>query len=491
MAEFTIDQINKRIAADPDMQELHKSYPKEFDSQVTQMYSGFGYNAEGLPFNRATKIAKSVEGVTGIPSDSLKNAASMGLEMAGASAGMTVGMPAGVPGITGGAMVGSLAGKKVADLLGLNDDSTPASDAISLVAPLVPNAIGKAIGGIGKAMRSIPGVGTTFHQQAAERLEGALAKATVTSADVDTFADALQHQIKTAPFRIKTPGLKQAVDDELSSAVASKVPDTVYIKQLRNLHAELSSDTSFRELMATEKAFNKLKISAPTDVWKRLSGVLVEDMDNAATNPAVSQKTRDKIAAGSQAFKNLVKVNRKFNASTSLQSLMKSAVTEVDGDPNMIRFNKTAFMKKLNTSAEFDTSKVGSTFDASEIQSIKNAVNDVGYLGWGPTGGTQSAGSYIGRSGAAGAIGFTIGGGSKGAMTGFAAAAALSKALESEAGRKLVSATARKGKGMLDMTELNRTLGQVIAGASAGIVPGVTGTGQQTGSGVQPFPVEQ
>lgn len=487
MAEFTIDQINKRIAADPDMQELHKVDPTEFDVQVTNMYDSFGYNPDGKPLNVATKIAKKVEGVTGIPRDTLKGAAAMGISMATTGAGMSIGSAAGPVGTAGGAMVGSLVGERAGSALGLIDE--PASDALALGAPLLGPAVGKVIGGIGKSMRSVPGVGTALHQQAGENLEQALTKVKVTPKDVDVFSKLLDTQIKTQPFRMKTPMLLDAVKQELDVATSSKLPDMPYIEKLNALIADFGTGntTSFKSLMATEGRFNDLKESAPNAIWKKLSGVLISDMDAQANNPALSQATRDKIAGGAAAYKNLIKVNRKLHASTALDSLTKTAITEVNGDPNMVRFNKTAFVKKLNYDQAFDTTTIGSTFSSSEITAIREAVDEVGYLGWGPSGAAQSAGQYIGRSGAAGAIGYTIGGGSKGAMTGFMAAAILSHALESDTGRRVVKHLAKKGKGSLNALELQSTLGRVLASTSAGVVPGVTGAGSEPVPGVNAF----
>jgi hypothetical protein len=385
-------------------------------------------------------------------------------------------------------MLGSVAGGRLNTVLGLTDEP---SDALSLGAPLLGPIGKKVAGGIGKAMRSVPGVGAALHQQAGDNLDNALNRVRVTPEDVEAFSGLLNTQIKTQPFRIKTPLLAQAVKDELNREVASKLPDGAYIKKLNKLTLEFGEDqiTSFKSLMSTENTFNDLKETAPNAIWKKLSGVLIDELDLAATNPALRQDTRNKIAAGAAAYKNLIKVNRKLHANTTLDGLMKTAVTEIDGDPNMVRFNKTAFMKRLKTDHAFDTDKVGSTFSSSEVESLKEAVNEVGYLGWGPSGAAQSAGQYIGRSGAAGAIGYTVGGGSKGAMTGFAAAAILSHALESETGRRLVKHLAKTGKGSLDMLELKTTLGKALAGMSAGAVPGVTGGGSP--EGMQPFADEE
>jgi hypothetical protein len=468
MAEFTISQINKRIAADPDMQQLHKDDPTEFDAQVTQMYDSFGYNPEGVAHNKATKVAKSIEDVTGIPRGATKTAAALGVGMLSTAGGAALGSTAGPAGAVGGAMVGSLAGERINSVLGLNEEPTTGSDATALVGPLVPSMLKGTIGIAGKVARSVPGVGAALHQQAGANLDEALTKVRVTPKDVEVFSKLLD----TVPdFKIQAPLLKQAVKDELDRASKSQIPNMPYIEKLNKLTAEWTNDPyiSFKSLMSTQKDFNDLKEAAPTAIWKKLSGVLINDLDEAAQRGTLSQATRDKVAAGSQAYKNLIKVNRKMHAGTSLDNLVKTAYTEIDGDPNLVRFNKTAFMKKLNTGAEFDTTQVGSTFSSDEVNAIKSAVDEVGYLGWGPSGAAQSAGQYIGRSGAAGAIGFTLGGGSKGAMAGFAAAALLSHALESQPGRNLVKYMAKNGKGKLDMLELKNTLGKVLAGVSGGV----------------------
>lgn len=475
MAEFTINQVNKRIAADPDMQKLHVADPTEFDSQVAQMYDSFGFDPTGVPLNRATKVAKSVEGVTGIPRESLKSAAAMGISTAATMGGASVGTPGGLLGIAGGTVIGSLAGERVNKALGLTDES---SDAAAMLSPLLPTAVGKGLLATGKLTRSVPGVGTSLHQLAGENLEAAMSKFRVTPQDVTAFSKLLD----TVPdFRIKVPLLKQAVEAELNRASSSQLPDMTYINKLNELTAKWKDNPaiSFKSLMATEHSFNDLKEASPNAVWKKLSGVLVDEMDAAVQSPGLSQATRDKIAQGSSAYKNLIKVNRKLHANTALDNLTKTAVTEVNGDPNLVRFNKTAFTKQLKFNKAFDTTEVGSTFNDNEIQSMREAVDDVGYLGWGPSGGTQSASSYIGRSGAAGAIGYTVAGGSKGAMAGFAAAAVLSQALESELGRRIVKYLAKNGGGHLDVLELKTMLGKSIAGANSGAVAGVSGMGAQ------------
>jgi len=479
--EYTPAQIDQRIQDDPEMQDLAKNDPDAFLEQHSKIYDSFGYNPNGTPLSMANKVTKGIEDVTGIPRGATKAAASMGISAATTIGGAAMGSVGGPVGTTGGAMLGSMAGERISGALGLTDEPTTDSDVLSLAAPLAGPFLSKTLKGIGKFARSVPGVGTALHQQAAENLDDAMSKVRVGPKDVEAFSNLFDAQIAKNPFQMKTPLLKKAVKKELDKVANSLVPDEPYIKQLNALTKKLSESdfTSVKSLMSTEYSFNKLKQTAPADVWAKLSGVLIDDMDSQAMNPKISQGTREKIKAASQAFKNFVKVNRKAQASSSLDSLTKTAVTEVNGDPNMQRFNKQAFMKKI----QYDET-LKHSFDPSELEQIKAAVEDVGYIGWGPSGAAQSALQYVGRSGAAGAIGYTVGGGSKGAMAGFAAAGILSHALESQTGRNIVKYLAKNGRGKLDALELKNMLGKVTAGVSAGLVPGIN---QGDSQGTQAF----
>jgi hypothetical protein len=463
--DYTPTQIDARIKQDPEMQHLALNDPDEFDRQHAQMYDSFGFNPDGSKHSTATKVTQSIENVTGIPRESLKSAAQMGLSLATTVGGAAVGSKAGPAGAVAGAMAGSLAGERLGSTLGINDEPTTLTDALAVSAPLIGPLAGKALQGAGRLARNIPGVGTSLHQIAAENLDSALQKVRVTSEDVGRFHNLLTNQIKTQPFSIAVPKLRAAVQAELADRSNSLVPNQPYIDSLTALEKQLSSrQVSFSQLMSTEHSFNELKATAPTQIWKKLSGTLIDDLDTQAVNPKLSQKTRDAAAAGAQAFKNFVKVNRKANADDALESLTKASTTEVNGDAHLVRFNKDAFAKKL----KYDE-KLNGAFDESELAQIKSAVDDVGYLGWGPTSmSNQSMGQYIGRSGGAGAVGFAMGG-SKGAMTAFAALAALNHALGSSYGRSIVKYLAKNGQGKVDALQLKSMLGKAIAGTSAGV----------------------
>ena len=469
MPTFTPKQIDARIEADPEMQALAQSDPTEFLAQHETIYKEFGYKPDGSPLSTAAKVFQKTSKLTGIPEGMVQTAASLPLPIAGTIAGGLVGAGGGLGGAVIGASGGSVLGEAGNALLGITEPLDNVDLGVAAGAPLIGPVAGKVLKGLGTASRALPGVGSGLHQMAGENLELALKKLKVTSADVDMFSDLLK---KVPEFKVQTPLMKQAVKDELDRASASIVPDEAYIKSLNKLTKTLHDDphVSFKSLMSTEHDLNELKHAQPTALWKKLSGILIDDLDAQAKNPALTQATRDKIAEGSQAYKNVVKVAKRMHANDSLDSVFKNVVAPVAGDDTLVRFNKAKFVKELR-----DNEVLKSNFSSAELDSIKTAVDDIGYLGFPPATG-QSGMGFIGRSGAAGAVGYAMLGGSTGAMAGFAIAETLRQAMTTQTGRNFVKSLAKKGGGKLDMLELKTTMGKIISGMSAGVA-GVSGKG--------------
>ena len=67
MAEFPLELIDKKIKSDPEMLQLAKDDPIEFDSKVMQIYKEFGYKPDGSPIPMMQQAATRISKRTGLP----------------------------------------------------------------------------------------------------------------------------------------------------------------------------------------------------------------------------------------------------------------------------------------------------------------------------------------------------------------------------------------------------------------------------------------
>ena len=207
-------------------------------------------------------------------------------------------------------------------------------------------------------------------------------------------------------------------------------------------------------------------------MWGAASGKIIGEMETALQNPRLTARTRDKIQDGLTRFKGFIAVNNKYKADESLLKAVRvdgPIIKAIPGDNGLVRFDKKAMNKFFETDAS-----IKKAFNATEIQEMKDAVLDLGYISSPPTN-SITAGNAIQRFGAGGTLGWALGGGTSGALVGVAIEETFRQAMMSKTGRDITKYLAKKGKGKIDALELKSMMGQAVAGASAGVVPGVTG----------------
>lgn len=478
MPEFTPSQIDKRIQSDPEMQDLAKTDETEFLSRHEQIYNEFGYNADGSPLSTAMKGIQKVSKFTGIPKDVVQGAANMPIPAALTAAGVAVGSaaPGPVQAILGA--TGSVLGEHINYQLGLRDKPGDIDNAMAAGAPLLGPLVSRSKSVLSDIGQGLPGAGKHMHNLAAE----AIAKQAGHMEVTDDMVNFMRQNFKTVPsFKVDVPNVRAHVAQEISDVTKSLTPDEPYIKKLNILQKSLSQDKSFsfEKLMATEKSFIQNGAEDPHGVWKKLSGVLVSDLQAQAKNPALTPATRAKIQQGVDAYTQFVAVNKRKQGQDALNKFLGAPViTQLDD--GMARFNKVAFLKQLD-------SKGMSVFEPSEIADMKKAVSNLGYIGAAPQSFTSNV-THTGSLGLAGLAGYSVGG-VQGVIAATALVGTLRAALGSEYGRKAVEFLAKKGHGKIDQLELKTMLGQITAGANAGMVAGVSGRGTQTGT--TPFQNEQ
>jgi hypothetical protein len=479
MADFTIDQINDRIKKDPDMQRLAENDPTEFESQTNQLYRSFGYRPDGSPVPAAQKAFGKISKATGIPEGLVSGVANMPIPIATTAAGLTAGgVVGGGAGAIPGAIAGSVGGELLNAKLGLRDDLTQTDAAVAAAAPLIGPLASRLKSGAAYGARLLPGGGAAMHELASDTFEKSLDNIRVDKPMVEAMRSTLTH---VQDFKVKVPGLRELFDQEINqvSKRFEQPGSEAYLKKLGEMRASMQGDPamSFKKLMSWEQGFNNLKEGSPHELWAKASGVLIEELEKAAANPKLTPATRAKVEEGVQAFKNVIAVGRKYRANESLDSLFKQVVQPVAGDVSLTQFNSKAFIKGLR-----DNEGIKGAFSPAEIESIKESVTNLGYLSKPRTTGNDPA-SLIQRSGKGAALGFAVGG-YGGALAGGAAEEAIAKAVSSEKGRKIVKYLATKGKGKIDMLELDSMMGQMIAGMNAGVVAGVSGRGSAEGTQV-------
>lgn len=488
MPEYTPAQIDARIQADPEMQALAKDDETEFLARHEQMYNTFGYNADGTPMSTAMKGMRKVSEKTGLPHEVVQGIANIPIPLATTIAGAAAGS-AGLPGpgtIVGGSM-GSVAGEYINYGLGLRDKPGAVDVGVAAAAPMLGPLASRAKSGMSNLVQGMPGSGKHMHNLAAEEIKKKIGHMETTKDMVEFMRQGFQH---VPSFKADVPGVRALVDEELSTRTKSlmiksnqsgKITDP-YIQKLNNLRANLSTKKtfSFEELMATERDFIEHGAEDSTGAWKRLSGVLINDLEKQAANPKYTPQTREKILKGVESYKNYVAVNKRYQGGEQLKTFLNRSVTEVDD--GMVRFNKSSFLKELH-SGKLDM------FEKSELNAIEDAVKDLGYIGAAPKS-LSSGMTHTGSYGAAGLAAYSAAG-VKGVVATAAILGTLRLALSTEMGRRVVTSLAKKGHGRIDAMELKNVMGQVTAGASAGIVAGVSGAGTKTrADGTMPIAME-
>lgn len=473
MPDYTIEQLNNRIKADSEMTQLFKDDPTEFEVRANDIYKRFGYNPDGSPISRAMRGISKLSRTTGVPEGLIQGAANIPIPIATTVAGATVGSIKGVPGpgTILGAGMGSVIGEEINYALGLRDKPSATDRVIAAAAPAIGPLFSRLKGPLSNVLQSLPGAGQHMHKLASDTLKKNLQYMEVTSEEVGM----MRGLFNTVPdFRTEVPLLRETLKRELDLVSKSLTPDTGYIKQLNELTKNLSTNksVSFKQLMSTENDLNKLKEAAPSDIWGKLSGTLITDLEQQAQNPKLSGATRKKILTGVESFKNYVAVNKRYKGQESLTRFLESSTTRIDDD--LIRFNKKAFLKGIEAD-----NKVTQTFEPTELADIKKSIEDLGFIGAAPKGFASGA-IHTGSMGVAGLAGYAAAGVS-GVIAMTAILGTMRLAMGSEMGRRAITHLAKKGHGTIQAVELKEMMGKIVAGMSAGTVAGVSGAGTPTG----------
>lgn len=484
--EFTPAQIDKRIQDDPEMQELAQNDETEFLARHEQIYKEFGYHPDGSPIPAAKHNIGKLSRKLGIPEGVGEAVAAAPLAIAGTIAGTVAGSRGGPAGAVVGASGGSILGEAANSLLGITEPMTPVDMGIAGAAPLAGLGVSKAgPAAISMLKRVVPGAGAGMNELAAEQFAKQLGSMRVTKEHVQQARDAIS---MVPNFKVPIGNLKKLFSEESGSMArqASKgVPGSEpYLKDLNRVIAEnpelgpmVKDSMSFKDLMTLEEGFNRIKSDRPGELWAKASGLIIEEMETALKNPKLTQATKDKTAQGLDAFKKFIQTNRKYHADETLVKAFTPDATggivkTVAGDTNLVLFDQKAFKKFLN-----NNETLNKAFSPAEIQSMRESVTDLGYISKPPSGGGDAV-NLAKRYGVGGMIGWMTAG-PMGAFAGAGVEELIRKAVTTETGRRVVKNLAKKGRGKIDGLELQNVLGRVVSGASAGVVPGVTGVGSQ------------
>ncbi len=489
MADYTPDQIDERIKADPEMQHLAQNDETEFLARHKQIYREFGFQPNGQPLRTAQKAIKGISKATGIPEGAVQFGASAVLPTVGTIAGMAAGAPGGPVGATIGASGGSILGEAANSLLGITDPMDKTDMAVAAGAPLIGPALSKAgPAAIAVGKRVLPGVGAGLNELAGEVLQKKLQTMRVRKEDVD----AARAAMGTVPdFKMHAPNTK-AIFNEESAKVAQQalmgVPDSdKYLGALNKVIASSGiggkDKVNFKDLMTLEEGFNRIKGGKPDEIWAAASGKIIDDIEKAALDPALTPATAAKAQQGLQSFKSFIAINRKHQADETLVNMFtpgKGVLKPSSGNPDLVAFDQKAFKLKLDND---ETLKKAFTKD--ELNSVKDAVANIGYIGKIPN--TANTPMGLGsRYGGGGLAGLMVGG-PMGALAGAGIEELLRSAISSETGRRVVKSLAKEGRGRISALELQSVLGQVLAGATAGSVAGMKSSPDST----LPFANEQ
>lgn len=477
MAEFTPDQIDKKIMQDPEMKDLAVNDPTEFDAQHEKIYNSFGYNHDGTEMSRAMKGIHKVADATGIDKDIVQGAANVPIPLALGAGGAALGAFSPAPGgaFVGGA-AGTLAGEHINRALGIRDKLGVVDTATAIASPLIPSMVSRAWKGpISNSLQGFPGAGQHMHNLVHEQLKKQLGYMN-TSDDMLNFMRQTLNDVK--PFRTDIPLTRQYIKDELNASAKSLTVGTnksgdisdPYIQKLNTVIANMAGKQhfSFDELMATEKSFIAAGADDPNGIWKKLSGSLIKDLDNEAARRA-GTPTGEKIRAGSEAYKNFVAVNSRHQQNGMLDTFLKDSTKQLDD--GIVRFNKPLFLDRLK-------SEGFKNFEPTEIEALKKTVADLGYVGAAPKS-LSSAATHVTSFGVSGYAAYSAFG-VKGLVTAAVAMSALRGLMGTEAGRKIIQGLAKQGHGRVDGAELASTWGKLQAGMAGGAVAGVSGMGTKT-----------
>lgn len=424
----------------------------------------------------AMKGIHGISKVTGIPKDVIQGVANVPIPLATTLGGAAIGALSPVP---GGAVTGAIAGSVGGELanygLGLRDKPSATDLGVAAGAPLLGPLASRAKSGLSNLGQALPGAGKHMHNLAAETIAKQAGYMEVT----DDMVKFMRQNFKNVDsFKTDVPMLRAHVAQELNDVTKSLSPDNGYIKKLNEVTKNLSQrkTISFEQLMATEKSFIDMGSEDPGGVWRKLSGTIVDDLQAQANNTNLTQATRTKIQKGVDAYTQYVAVNKRAQGQKALDSFLNASVTQLDD--GLVRFNKPAFLKQLN--------KPGmSVFEPTELDAMKKAIADLGYIGPSPQSFTSGI-THTGSLGIAGLAGYSMHGVS-GVIAAAGVVAALRVGLGTQYGRKAIEFLAKKGHGKIDAAELHSILGQITAGANAGAVAGVSGMGTQPSSGAKPF----
>lgn len=487
LLEFTPDQIDERIKNDPEMIELAKNDPTEFDVQHASLYRSFGYKPDGSPLGKVQKAFGKASRATGISEGVIKGVASAVIPTATTIGGAMAGARGGPGGVVVGAAAGAVAGEFANFGLGITEEPpTPVDLGIAAGSSLLGPLASRTKVGIGKLVQRLPGAGLTKHPLAAEVLEKNIQHMRIDAEDVNMLRGLLD---KVPAFKMEIPMVRARLKDELNMATRSLKPDESYINELNKLTKALGNKqfVSFKELMATEKDMIASGSENPGAVWSKLSGVLIDDMEAQLKNPKLTQETRNSIAEGVQSFKMYSAFNKRYQANSTLDDVLNRSITKVDGGDDMVRFNKKQFIKEMR-----NNKKLNATFEQTEIKDMEAAIENLGYLGAPPGGELSATGMRIhgGAGGILGLVGYAAGGYTGMLIGGIGVTTLLRLGVSSETGRRVVRYLATTGKGRIDVLELNTMLGKAVAGMSAGTVAGVSGAANPV-PGVHAFQTEE
>ena len=492
MPDYSREQIDEQIDNDPEMIALVQNGDEnEFNRKHAEIYREFNLDPMGQPLRLAQRAIKGVSKATGIPEGVVQGAAALPLPTVGTIAGGIAGSPGGPVGATIGAMGGSVLGEAGNSLLGITEPMGATEFGLAAAGPLVAPAIAKAApGAIKAAKRLLPGMGAGLNELAGEQFAAKLNSMRVTREMVDQASDALS--MTHGNFKIPTENLRKSFIDEsarigeesLRGVPTSKGYQDELAKFVQDNFPQNAKSMSFKDLMVVERGLNRIKGDRPGEIWAKASGVLIDEMEKAIENPALSAVTRQRATQGLNTFKQFIATNRKYNADEELTRLLssKGVLKASSGDPNLVQIDQKMLRRGLD-----ENKALNRAYSKAEIKEMKDAILDLGYISKPPQGG-QDAVNLAKRYGAGGMIGW-MAGGPMGALAGAGVEEIIRKGITSPKGREIVKYMAKQGRGHINAMELDQMLGKAVGGMSAGLVPGVTGAGSP--EGIKPFAEEQ
>lgn len=481
---MTIEELNKKIKANPEFQRLAEDDPTEFDSQVEDLYHQFGYLPSGEPMPAAQYGIMKAARATGISEGALRTAAAMPIPMVTTAAGAALGTPGGPAGQMMGAMAGSGFGEAVNEALGIIPPQTTTEKAFAVGAPL----IGPGLARTGKAiLPHLPGAQVAVHEMAKESLDKSLKTLRVTS---DMVGDALKVFTQNTPkAQVSLPKFKALLMDEtkeVGRASEIKILDPHRKQMGEFLKTMASGKVSTEKLFAWEHFANVIKKTSGFPVWKKMSGVLIEDLEDAMKNPKLTEATKQKIGTALENFRSFVKINKQHHADEALDGMLNKSVKAAAGDPDLIQFDKRAafeYLKKNKTLTD--------AYSPEELNRVKEAIEDIGYIATKPT--RMDFTKYGAALGAttlgAKALGLSV---STTIPVAISAAAGMHMFLKSETGRKIIRYLAKEGQGRVNLPVAQALYGKYLAaGAMTGAYGAQTPADLSAFESPRAFPLEE